>query len=185
MRLTFRGFDVLFLDIEASGLSSASFPIEIGWVLDEAAEPESFLVRPHATWDFGRGWSAQSAAIHGITPALLEAKGLSVDEACTRLDEATHGRLVVSDAPRHDDWWLGRLYAAAGRQKTWAVGDVERLYGGLAQEAGLDPAEAARLLTRIEQIYPHPHRASPDALRLAKAARALADPEFRSGLYEP
>jgi hypothetical protein len=185
MRLTFRGFDVLFIDIEASGLSPASFPIEIGWVLDDEAEPESFLVRPHTTWDCDTGWSAQSAAIHSITPAMLESEGLSVDEACTRLDEATHRRLVVSDAPQHDDWWLGRLYAAAGREKSWAVGDIERLYGGLAQEAGLDPAEAAQLLTRIEQIYPHPHRASPDALRLAKAARALADPEFRAGLYAP
>jgi hypothetical protein len=185
MRLTFRDFDVLFIDIEASGLSSASFPIEIGWVLDDEAEPESFLVRPHTTWDFDTGWSAQSAALHGITPAMLEAEGLPVDEACTRLDEVTHGRLVVSDAPQHDDWWLGRLYDAAGRQKSWAVGDVERLYGGLAQEAGLDSAEAARLLTRSEQIYPHPHRAGPDALRLAKAARPLADPEFRSRLHEP
>jgi DNA polymerase III epsilon subunit-like protein len=184
MRLTFRGFDVLFLDIEASGLSSASFPIEIGWVLDDEAEPESFLVRPHASWDFDTGWSAQAAAIHGIAPAMLAAEGLSVDVACARLDEATHGRLVVSDAPRHDNWWLGRLYAAAGRAKPWAVGDVERLYGGLAQWAGIDPTEAAQLLTRIEQIYPHPHRAGPDALRLAKAARALTDPEFRAGLHE-
>ena len=184
MQLTFRGFEVLFIDIEASGLSSASFPIEIGWVLDDEAEPKSFFVRPHATWDFDTGWSARSAALHGITPALLEAEGLSVDEACTRLDEVTHGRLVVSDAPRHDDWWLGRLYAAAGREKAWAVGDVERLDGGLAQEAGLDPAEAARLLTQVEQIYPHPHRAGPDALQLAKAARALADAEFRVGLHE-
>jgi hypothetical protein len=184
MRLTFRGFEVLFLDIEASGLGSASFPIEIGWVLDDEAEPESFLIRPHETWDFGTGWSAHSAALHGIAPALLEAEGLSVDEACTRLDQATHRRLVVSDAPQHDDWWLDCLYAAAGREKPWAVGDVERLYGGLAQEAGLDSAEAARLLTRIEQIYPHPHRAGPDALRLAKAARTLADPEFRAWLHE-
>jgi hypothetical protein len=180
MRLTFRGFEVLFIDIEASGLSSASFPIEIGWVLDDEAEPESFLIRPHATWDFDTGWSAQSAAIHGITSAMLDAEGLSVDEACTRLDEVTSGRLVVSDAPRHDDWWLGRLYAAAGREKTWPVGDVERLYGGLAQEAELNPEEAARLLTLVEQIYPHPHRAGPDALRLAKAARVLADPKFQT-----
>jgi hypothetical protein len=179
MRLTFRGFEVLFIDIEASGLSSASFPIEIGWVVDDEAEPESFLVSPHETWDFQSGWSAQSAAIHGITPAMLEEGGTLVEEACTWLDDLTGGCLVVSDAPRHDDWWLGRLYAAAGRRKSWAIGDVERLYGGLTQEAGLDPAVAARLLTRIERVYPHPHRAGPDALRLAKAARILSDPEFR------
>jgi hypothetical protein len=57
MRLTFRDFEVLFIDIEASGLSSASFPIEIGWVLDDEAGPESFLVRPHATWELDRGWA--------------------------------------------------------------------------------------------------------------------------------
>ena len=184
MRLTFRDFEVLFIDIEASGLSSASFPIEIGWVLDDEAEPESYLIRPHATWHFDTGWSAQAAALHGIIPAMLNADGLSVEEACTRLDEVTSGRLVVSDAPRHDDGWLGRLYAAAGRRKTWPVGDVERLYGGLAQESELNPEEAARLLTLVEQIYPHPHRAGPDALRLAKAARALTDPEFRATLHE-
>lgn len=183
MRLTFRGFEVLFIDIEASGLSSASFPIEIGWVLDDEVDSESFLIRPPKTWDFASGWSAQSAAIHGLRPAMLEAEGLSVDEACSRLDEVTHGRLVVSDAPQHDSWWLNRLYAAAGQRMTWPVGDVERLYVGLAQEAGLDPTMAERLLTHIEQIYPHPHRAGPDALRLAKAARSLADPEFRRGLH--
>lgn len=180
MRLTFRSFEVLFLDIEASGLGSASFPIEIGWVLDDEAGPESILVRPHETWDVASGWSAASAEIHGITPAMLEELGLSVEEACTRLDNLAPGRLVVSDAHRHDDWWLGRLYAAAGQEKTWSVGDVERLYGGLAQDAGLDPIEAAAVLTRIEQIYPHPHRAGPDALRLAKAARVIADPTFRA-----
>jgi DNA polymerase-3 subunit epsilon len=185
MRLIFRGFEVLFLDIEASSLSSASFPVEIGWVVDDEVESGSFLIKLHGTWNFDNGWSAQSAAIHGITPAMLAAEGLAVDKACTHLDEVTHGRLVVSDAPQLDDWWLSRLYAAAGRERTWAVGGVERLYGGLVQEAGLDPTRATRLLTRIEQIYPHPHRAGPDALRLAKAARALADPEFRSRLNEP
>ncbi|WP_414476429.1 hypothetical protein [Microvirga sp. M2] len=184
MRLTFRGFEVLFLDIEASGLGSASFPIEIGWVIDDEAGPESFLVRPHATWALASGWSAASAEIHGITPALLETQGLSVEEACTRLNDLARGRLVVSDAHRHDDWWLGRLYAAAGREKAWAVGDVERLYGGLAQAANVDPAEAAHLLARIEQIYPHPHRAGPDALRLAKAARVIADPTLRALVHE-
>ena len=179
MRLTFRGFKVLSIDVEASGLSSASFPIEIGWVLDDEVDSESFLIRPPKTWDFASGWSAQSAAIHGITPAMLQAEGISVEEACTRMDDQTRGCLVVSDAARHDDWWLGRLYAAAGRQKSWKIGDVERLYGGLVQEAGLDQAEAARLLARIEQIYPHPHRAGPDALRLAKAARILSNPDFR------
>lgn len=184
MQLTFRGFEVLFIDIEASGLNSASFPIEIGWVLDDEAGPESFLIRPHASWDFASGWSAQSADLHGIPSAMLEPQGISVEEACAQLDGLAWGRLVVSDASQHDDWWLGRLYAAAEREKAWAVGDVERLYGGLAQKAGLDQTDAARLLTRVEQIYPHPHRAGPDALRLAKAARVLADPTFRAEVLE-
>jgi len=135
MRLTFRGFEVLFIDVEASGLSSASFPIEIGWVLDEV-DSESFLIRQPKTWDFASGWSAQSAAIHGITPAMLEAEGISVEEACTRLDDLTGGRLVVSDAPRHDDWWLGRLYAAAGRSKTWSVGMSNAYMAGWRRRSG-------------------------------------------------
>ena len=43
MRLTFRDFEVLFLDIEASSLNSASFPIEIGWVLDDEAGSERLV----------------------------------------------------------------------------------------------------------------------------------------------
>jgi hypothetical protein len=179
MCLSFRGFEVVFLDIEASGLSSASFPIEIGWVLDDEAEFESLLVRPHESWDLDGGWSGQSAVLHGIKPGMLM-DGLAAADACTRLDELTHGRLVVSDAPRQDDRWLGRLYGAAGRPKTWVAGDIERLYGGLAQEAGLGPAQATRLLTQIEQIHPSPHWAGPDALRLAKAARVLSNPVFRA-----
>jgi hypothetical protein len=91
MQLIFRGFEVLFIDIEASGLSSASFPIEIGWVLDDEARPESCFIRPHASWDLASGWSAQSADIHSIPLAMLETRGISADEACSQLDGLARG----------------------------------------------------------------------------------------------
>jgi hypothetical protein len=44
---------IAFVDMEASGLGSASFPTEIGWALvrdDGSVESGSVLIRPPARW---------------------------------------------------------------------------------------------------------------------------------------
>lgn len=179
MRFAFRGHEVVFLDVEASGLGGDSYPVEVGWVTDDEAPPGSLLVRPHESWTF---WSGVAQAMHGLTREILEREGLPVAAVCDRVEAACAGRLVVSDAHAFDDWWLRRLYGAAGRSKAWQVGNVELLYGGLAAQAELGAHEAAGALIAAERAYPHPHRAGPDALRLAKGARALADPGFRARL---
>lgn len=56
----------IFLDIEASGLGSGSFPVEIAWVSEGGAE-ESHLIRPAPGWT---QWSRRAEALHGITRAL-------------------------------------------------------------------------------------------------------------------
>jgi len=48
MNITFRDHPVIFVDLEASGLDAASYPIEIGWSADDERKPGSFLIRPAA-----------------------------------------------------------------------------------------------------------------------------------------
>jgi len=181
MFIELRGYKIVFLDVEASSLNQHSFPIEVGWVLDDEREPEAVLISPHPTWDVDQGWSPHSEKLHGISLSLLQAEGITAEEACRRLDLAFEGCILVSDNRAHESRWLNLLAEAAGH-RPWAVGDVNALYGGLAALAGLDQAEAARAVILTERVYPHPHRAGPDALRMAKAARALVDPAFRLSL---
>ncbi len=41
-----------FIDVEASSLSEYSFPIEVGWVLEDGTGT-SYLIRPEPTWWIG------------------------------------------------------------------------------------------------------------------------------------
>src|SRR3954453_1220626 len=125
MFIEFRGYKILFLDIEASSLHQNSYPIEVGWVLDDEQEPYTFLIRPHSTWNRLEGWSLQSETIHSISLTTLDKDGISVEEACQRLDRAVEGCILVSDNPEHDSRWLNRLAKAAGRSRGWAAGQVE------------------------------------------------------------
>jgi hypothetical protein len=59
------------VDMEASGLGSASFPTEIGWTLvcdDGSLESGSVLIRPPARWFSA---AIDLSSIWGPTPPLL------------------------------------------------------------------------------------------------------------------
>ena len=185
--MIFRAFEreVVFIDVEASSLDKGSFPVEIGWCLDDDAGPDSFLVSPSGEWDTESGWSPVSQAIHGLRLDDLYRDGIDVHEAVQRLEAVFAGRVVASDNPAFDDYWIGMVYEAARHPRSWTVMPLDDVYT-LAVAAGqVDAATLVRAIQAVEAIHPHPHRAAPDAFRMARKVRALADVDFRNRLLDP
>ncbi len=181
------GLEVVFADVEASSLDldKGSFPVEIGWCLDDDAGPDSFLISPSGEWDTEFGWSPVSQAIHGLRLDDLYREGIDVHEAVQRLEVVFAGRVVASDNPAFDDHWIGMVYEAARHPRSWTVMPLDDVYTLAAAAGQVDAATLVRAIHAVEAIHPHPHRAAPDAFRMARKVRALADVDFRSRLLDP
>lgn len=174
--------DIVFLDVESTGLHPGSYPIEVG-ICDDGLRPASWLVRPDAGWA-RLAWDPVAEALHGITPAMLAREGREAVEVADALNARLAGRLVVSDAPGWDRAWLERLFEAAGQPMLFRLRDEgEAFVAALAP--GLVPGTAEEILARFraadvacERLYPRPHRAGPDALSAAARFRMILDPAF-------
>lgn len=182
MIVSYRGREIVFLDIEASSLREGSFPIEFGWVHDTAAPPEAFLVRPCADWRLNGDWSVLSQAVHGIERAQLDSDGIDVDEACLRLNRAFAGKTVAISSPGHDNYWIWRLYEGSPHKLAWQTEDCQGLLFDLAHEVGSGLDGMNQAITIATAAWPHPHRAGPDAFRMAMMARLILDPDLQADL---
>ena len=155
---------VAFVDIEASGLGSNSFPTEIGWAVIEPSGPirsGSCLIRPEPNWMmYKNAWSAASERLTGISQSLLFREGLPPSEAMGRFLDAVGQRHLVSDKPDFDQHWMDRLAKAAGVESP-QIADAAIVLGGTA------------IIGSSPEIR---HRAEPDAVRLAQCyAPALGE----------
>lgn len=151
---------LLFIDFEASSLSPESWPIEIGvaWIDGGEARSHATVIAPRPDWPLA-DWAAYAEAVHGVPLAAVLA-GAPADRVAAETD-ALAGFALVSDNPRWDQAWLDRLrgpdrprIAVGGLRQAMA----ERLHGHAADDL------AMRLFRE-----PRPHRAGPDAERLARA----------------
>jgi hypothetical protein len=173
--------DVIFLDFEASGLHSGSFPIQIG-VCDDALNSRSWLIRPRPDWTLS-DWSIQSESVHGIPYARLLTDGSPVPIVVTELEQACRGRTVFTDNPVADGRWLLRLFASTGRDPFHlrhiadALDEVADDGDSISDLLGCRslPDESAAAL-RI--LFPRPHRADEDAMSMAAEFRVRLDPSF-------
>jgi hypothetical protein len=167
--------ELVFIDCEASGLHSTSYPIEVGWAtLDLSCE--GFLIRPHSSWSEW-DWSLESEKIHGIRRVECIMSGIDVREAAERLNREWGGRVVISDAPGFDGPWIARLFDAAGVDPAFPV----RLVPGMA--AIRDEIDARRkdlmaIEQRLSRVIPRPHRAAADAKYLAALWRCAHEEGF-------
>lgn len=151
---------LMFLDFEASSLSDGSWPIEIGyaWFADGRVETRAILIEPRADWSMAE-WSEDAARVHGLSLADVRG-GAPAAAVAAETDVFTHFD-VVSDNPAWEQRWLDCLRAGSERR-------IEVTSLRAAMRARLDEAEASaitRALFRTEA----PHRAGPDAARLAQA----------------
>ena len=149
---------IAFIDLEASGLGAASWPIEVGWCFLEG-EPETFLIAPAKDWSQD-AWNSEAEALHGVSIEALRRKGHPIRHVCQQLNAALAERLVYSDAPDWDGFWLYRLFSACDEKQQFSVHDFGDLLGDLS------PTEISMITERASKSAPHRHRAHDDVLHM-------------------
>lgn len=118
--------DIQIIDIEASGFSLKSYPIEIAWRSEDGSF-DSFLIKPHPKWTF---WSEDSEKVHGIKRETLFEEGITVDEACHRLNDKLKGKILYSDNASFDLIWIEDLfyYSSENIKPLFEVKQINSLY---------------------------------------------------------
>lgn len=153
-----------FIDLEASGLAPGSWPIEVGVAnvqQDGHITSGSELIRPEPNWSNDL-WSPQSAEIHHIPRSALDDAPSARDVARWFLKQLD-GRIAVSDAPSYDGRWLRMLLLTAEPDPVVRIVDFDQLVAVTYDYQGVQ-----RVYRALDAI-PTPHRAAPDAERLARA----------------
>jgi hypothetical protein len=163
----------LWIDIEASSLSADSWPIEFGWCSADLRS-QSFLIRPLPKWN---DWSAVSEGIHGISLEALHDHGIDPVNAAKRINSVCAGRQVLSDNPQSDGEWMHQLFHDVGIRQEFSLQDSRLLESMAASLAKLTPDWMQSLQEQVKAVFPHPHRAGPDARCEAARFLALALPE--------
>ncbi len=158
---------IAFIDLEASGLGSKSWPVEVAWAFVDGP-PRSLLIRPDEAWP-EEAWDEGAEALHGLTRPALIRDGADVRDVCRTLNRALGGAEVYSDAPDWDAFWLIRLYSAGGVRQEFSILDYARLIGPLAG------TRAGELQERARRLAPRRHRASDDVAHLQTLYRLAAE----------
>lgn len=147
------------LDVEASGFGRGSYPVEVGYVLEDG-DSQCMLVRPAPDWNH---WSPAAEGLHHIRRADLLEYGLPTAVVADALNDHLRGRTLYTDAWGHDYSWLARLYDDAGRAPSFRLESLQAL---------LTESEIAHWRALKEQVALvlglRPHRACTDA-RLLQA----------------
>lgn len=148
------------IDVEASGFGRGSYPIEVGVAL-ASGHTACFLIRPIPEWTH---WTAEAEALHGISRAVLTARGRPPAEIAGALNSLLAGQVVYSDAWGVDSSWLALLHATGGIPALYKIDALTRLLSEGQQNAWADLKQCARTQLRLDR-----HRASADALVLQTA----------------
>lgn len=150
--------DVAFIDLEASGLSARSWPIEVGWCFAGGA-PQAMLIRPDEAWSLD-DWDSQAEALHGVAHETVLKDGVAAGEVCEALNETLSGKTVFSDAPDWDSFWLYRLFQAAKTRQRFTVRDFSLVFRDVS------PEKLDECIAQAERAAPRTHRAIPDVLHM-------------------
>lgn len=111
------------IDVEASGFGRGSFPIEIGFALEDRAV-HSLLIAPPQHWQH---WSDEAQAIHGISREQLLRDGQSPRDVALFLNEQLRGKVLYSDAWSFDSSWIGRLFDEAELVQRFKIETINQL----------------------------------------------------------
>ncbi|HEV7277376.1 MAG TPA: transcriptional regulator [Devosiaceae bacterium] len=158
----------VFLDFEASSLHKDSYPIEVGWVLEDGTG-EAHLIRPAPDWT---DWDLEAEALHGLSRSRLQRHGVPHEVVCARLIELFRDNVVHASAPSWDGHWLSMLLRAADQPRhLLRLTDTEEAFIAAAR-ARLGPqaeeeavAEAIAAARAAMEGRPVAHRALADARR--------------------
>jgi hypothetical protein len=172
---------IKFIDIESSGLILGSYPIQFGWCGFDL-RPMEVLVRPLPHWT-PQFFDPGSVQVHGIRRSTLLIEGVEATEVADRLNTELKGCTAYCDALAWDRTWTDRLYDDIDARQGFALTKVDEVF---ERVAGIcDPwcvAHADALSLRVNEEFPHIHKAGGDSLRLAALARMLIDRDWSEWL---
>lgn len=101
---------MIIIDIEASGLASESYPIQIALYETSSGSFENHYIKPVDEWTH---WCVDAEDIHNIPRSLLSDIGISTHESVERVMafmKEHKETIMYSDAPDFDGFWLNRLF---------------------------------------------------------------------------
>jgi hypothetical protein len=148
--------NIQVVDVEASGLHPDSYPIEVGiFDLADPAKRISFYIKPEPQWTH---WDYNAELIHGLSREQINEFGISVTEACERIN-AVCDSVMVSDAPGFDANWLSVLYDAANMTPSFDIVGIETV---------VPWDKFSNCVSYLAQQH-RPHRALADAEIIARA----------------
>ena len=143
-----------FIDIEASGFGSASYPVEVGLVLPNG-DVFCSLILPEPDWTH---WDVRAEEVHGIDRELLLHHGRPATEVALDINQHLQGLIVYCDSWYHDFTWLSRLYQTTNVAPNFRLEDLR----SLLNQAEADHWRIAKEAVVSEMHLPR-HRASNDA----------------------
>lgn len=153
------------IDFEASGLDPMSYPIEAGVAVAPGSGAQiatwSTLIRPAPQWLETCGWDPDAQRIHGISRRDLRDAPTACEVAQMLNDRLAPIGKAFCDGGHYDALWLRVLFEAAGIDPAFTLRDIGHLFT-------LDPGAGRRYREIITRDKP-PHRAGPDARRIAAA----------------
>ncbi|EDZ46847.1 exonuclease superfamily [Rhodobacterales bacterium Y4I] len=160
----------VFIDFEASSLSPASWPIEVGLAKIDNDEivVKSRLIRPHDSWAMSE-WHLESTEVHGIQLEELSVAA-PAEEVAHWLSLEVEGCLLVSDAPEFDQRWLDRLLETLSTDHDLKLADFDQVvWWAFSEEQGnLKPGGLHNVYSELTNRC-STHRAGDDAADLARA----------------
>lgn len=109
------------IDIEASGFGSASYPIEVGIVLQDQSKYCS-LIQPPPDWNH---WDTEAEKVHRIGRNTLQTHGKPMQSVATTLNELLQGKVIYSDGWVVDKTWLDTLFYRARVRMEFRVSPLE------------------------------------------------------------
>jgi hypothetical protein len=156
--------EFIFLDIEASGLGSKNYPIELGYS-SSFGDKNEYLIKPTKEWlEHGSWCSNAEYDIHKISLEMLIENGVNVLDVANALNKSLCGKLVLCNDLEYDGVWLTQLFKAANVSVMFSLTDIRYLY----LYWGEDKANAFKDV--YKSIIPSTnHRALPDAERFVTA----------------
>lgn len=154
-----------FIDLEASGLGPASWPIEVGWCFPDGS-PDALLIKPAEDWA-DEAWDRKAEALHGLSQETLHKNGHRIELVCERLNASLSEIDVFSDAPDWDGFWLYRLFSAAGAKQGFELKD----FGDLL--SSFEPEKVSAAIVAATKTAPHRHRAREDVLHMKAVYSAV------------
>lgn len=158
-----------FIDVEASGLGSGSYPIEVGVALEDGTT-HCTLICPPSSWTH---WDESAEQLHGISRESLLLSGRSPIDVAMMLNELLGERVIYSDAWGNDACWLARLFDEAGVTQRFRIDSIVSAMN--CDQLGLwsyAKEQAER------QLFLRRHRASNDARILHKTFSMLVNEEL-------